>query len=158
TAMSRFIDTMERSGAWLWQHTAAGLALILIVLALLIGYQLGAPPKRAEETAGAPALTAGGEPQMYTCSMHPSVRLPDPDAKCPICCMDLIPVRETAGGDGADARRVSIDPAAARIETAQVGRFFPTAEVRLYGKVTYDETAVARLTAWFPGRIDRLFV
>ncbi|HED53190.1 MAG TPA: DUF3347 domain-containing protein, partial [Phycisphaerales bacterium] len=37
-------------------------------------------------------------------------------------------------------------------------RFFPTAEVRLYGRVTYDETSVARITAYFPGRIDRLFV
>jgi Cu(I)/Ag(I) efflux system membrane fusion protein len=39
-----------------------------------------------------------------------------------------------------------------------VARFFPTAEARLYGKVTYDETSVARLTAYFPGRIERLFV
>ncbi|MDB6019458.1 MAG: Efflux transporter, family, subunit [Pedosphaera sp.] len=28
----------------------------------------------------------------YTCSMHPSVRSQDPNAKCPICSMDLTPV------------------------------------------------------------------
>ena len=30
--------------------------------------------------------------------------------------------------------------------------------MRLYGKVTYDQTRVARITAYFPGRLDRLFV
>ncbi len=96
---------------------------------------------------------------MYTCSMHPSVRLPDPDAKCPICFMDLIPVTED-GGEGSELRVTMSESAAtlSKIETAPVGRFFPTAEVRLYGKVTYDETSVARLTAYFPGRIERLFV
>src|ERR1051326_4998696 len=28
----------------------------------------------------------------YTCTMHPSVKSPDPKAKCPICGMDLTPV------------------------------------------------------------------
>lgn len=37
-------------------------------------------------------------------------------------------------------------------------RYYPTASVRLYGKVTYDQTTVARLTAYFPARIERLFV
>jgi Cu(I)/Ag(I) efflux system membrane fusion protein len=45
-----------------------------------------------------------------------------------------------------------------QIETAKVGRFFPMADVRLFGKLTYDETSVARITAYFPGRIERLFV
>ena len=28
----------------------------------------------------------------YTCTMHPSVHLHDPDANCPICSMSLVPV------------------------------------------------------------------
>ena len=38
---------------------------------------------------------AGTDPDVdyYTCTMHPSVRLHDPKAKCPICSMDLVPVR-----------------------------------------------------------------
>jgi Cu(I)/Ag(I) efflux system membrane fusion protein len=93
---------------------------------------------------------------MYTCSMHPSVRLPDPDAKCPICFMDLIPVADD-GGEGNETRLVLSAAAvkSSQIETAKVGRFFPMADVRLF---TYDETSVARITAYFPGRIERLFV
>jgi Cu(I)/Ag(I) efflux system membrane fusion protein len=158
--MSRFLDTMERSGAWLWRHTAAAMALVLIVLALVIGYWFGTPAPDADPEEPAATATADAKPQEYMCAMHPSQRSTDPNAKCPICHMDLVPVPDMAG-DGVGGRRISISPAAAalsRVETAKVGRFFPTTEVRLYGKVTYDETAVARLTAWFPGRIDRLFV
>ena len=32
----------------------------------------------------------------YTCPMHPSVKLKDPKAKCPICGMDLVPVKKKA--------------------------------------------------------------
>lgn len=30
----------------------------------------------------------------YTCAMHPSVKSQDPKAKCPICSMDLVPVKK----------------------------------------------------------------
>jgi membrane fusion protein, copper/silver efflux system len=35
---------------------------------------------------------AASEIDYYTCTMHPSVRSQDPDGKCPICGMDLVPV------------------------------------------------------------------
>jgi membrane fusion protein, copper/silver efflux system len=38
---------------------------------------------------------AAGKPEnvdYYTCTMHPSVKSQDPNAKCPICGMDLVPV------------------------------------------------------------------
>ena len=162
--MSNFLHRSRSTLGWLWNHTAAGIAVMAILAALIIGYQIGKP---APEPVGEVADTGHehgeaetGEPQMYTCSMHPSVRLPDPDAKCPICFMDLIPVADDDGGEGSELRVTmsATSEAMSRIETAPVGRFFPTAEIRLYGKVTYDETSVARLTAYFPGRIERLFV
>lgn len=161
--MINFLKRSRSVLGWLWKRTAAGIAVVAIVAALVIGYQIGTPaPEPASEVAESGhdhGEAESGEPQMYTCSMHPTVRLPDPDAKCPICFMDLIPVTED-GGEGSELRVTMSESAAAmsRIETAPVGRFFPTAEVRLYGKVTYDETSVARLTAYFPGRIERLFV
>lgn len=33
----------------------------------------------------------------YTCTMHPSVKAQDPKAKCPICSMDLVPVKKKTG-------------------------------------------------------------
>ena len=161
--MSNFLKRSQTVLGWLWKHTAAGIAVVAIVVALVIGYQIGKPaPEPASEVVESGHdhdEAESGEPQLFTCSMHPSVRLPDPDAKCPICFMDLIPVTED-GGEGSELRVTMSESAAAmsRIETAPVGRFFPTAEVRLYGKVTYDETSVARLTAYFPSRIERLFV
>ncbi len=146
---------------WIWQRISAAVALVLIVGALILGYHIGTPapePELADATQS--EGDADASPQMYTCSMHPAVRLPDPDAKCPICFMDLIPVEEDAGGEGSAMRMTLSEDAKvmSRIETAKVGRFFPSAQVRLYGNLVYDETSVARLTAYFPGRIDRLFV
>src|SRR6266478_9489260 len=34
----------------------------------------------------------------YTCTMHPSVKSQDPNGKCPICSMDLVPVKKKAAG------------------------------------------------------------
>ncbi|MGV6814480.1 MAG: efflux RND transporter periplasmic adaptor subunit [Phycisphaerales bacterium] len=146
----------------LWNHLSAVVALVLIVGALMIGYSIGRPGAKMVKATDAPESEpeAGSTPQMYTCSMHPSVRLSDPDSKCPICHMDLIPVVES-GDDGANPLQLTLSESAkimSKIETTKVGRFFPTAETRLYGKLVYDETSVARLTAYFPGRIDRLFV
>jgi len=160
--MSRFANTSRSAIVWLWKHTAAGVAVALIMTALVVGYRFG-----NYKSEPAPEIVAAehghdghtGVTKMYTCSMHPAVRLPDPEAKCPICFMDLIPV---AGDTGeGDEMRVTMSESAvtlSQIETAPVGQFFPMAEIRLYGKVTYDETSVARLTAYFPGRIERLFV
>ena len=47
--------------------------------------------------------SAGQDPNVdyYTCTMHPSVHLHDPKAKCPICSMDLVPVlKKGADADG----------------------------------------------------------
>ncbi|MFG0257736.1 MAG: efflux RND transporter periplasmic adaptor subunit [Phycisphaerales bacterium JB043] len=157
--MSRANQRARGVLAWVWKHTSAGVAIVLITVALVIGYRLGrAIPKPEPQIALTDGDARVGEQPMYTCSMHPSVRLPDPNAKCPICFMDLIPVAGHSG-ESSELRVVMSESAVAmsRIETAPVARFFPVAETRLYGKVTYDETSVARLTAYFPGRIERLF-
>src|SRR5579862_1642168 len=40
----------------------------------------------------------------YTCTMHPSVKSQDPDGKCPICSMNLVPVKKkSAGGTNSTA-------------------------------------------------------
>ena len=40
------------------------------------------------------AATKPPDVDYYTCTMHPSVKSQDPNAKCPICSMDLVPVKK----------------------------------------------------------------
>ncbi|MHC4329381.1 MAG: efflux RND transporter periplasmic adaptor subunit, partial [Planctomycetota bacterium] len=97
------------------------------------------------------------EPQMWTCSMHPTVRLPKKDL-CPICNMDLIPA--STGEDSGVMRQLTVSENARKlmdIVTAPVERKFVSAVVRMIGKVDYDETKLAYIAAWFPGRLDRLY-
>ncbi len=45
----------------------------------------------------------------------------------------------------------------AEIEVTVVERKYVTAEIRMVGKVSFDETRLAYITAWVSGRIDRLY-
>lgn len=97
-------------------------------------------------------------PQIWTCSMHPQVQLPEP-GDCPICGMDLIPVAQT--GDEAGERQISFSEEAvklAEIQTARVERKFVEHRIRMVGKVEVDETRLGYITAYVGGRLDRLYV
>jgi len=140
-----------------------------IALAFAVGYLVRwgcAPAQHPAEAPSAPAKGvsaaeehAHAEPTVWTCSMHPQIRRSKPGL-CPICGMKLIPV-ETGAAEVGAAPRLTVSEEAARlmdVETAPVERRFVTAEVRMVGKVDYDETRLAYITAWVPGRLDRLFV
>jgi len=136
-----------------------GLTLIVIV-AFQVGYAVkgfrgSSPPDTGHDDASA---ASEGEQQWWTCSMHPQIRQPK-QGKCPICFMDLIPASSAEAAIG--ERQISFSTAAVKlmeIETTPVERKFVEAEIRMVGKVDYDETRVKNITAWVPGRIDRLFV
>lgn len=102
---------------------------------------------------------SGEAATMWTCSMHPQIILPKPGL-CPKCQMPLIPLKRRSSGD--DGPRVLTMSRAAKalaeIQSTQVERKYVTAEVRMVGKVKYDERRVNTISAWIPGRIDRLFV
>lgn len=95
----------------------------------------------------------------WTCSMHPQI-ITDKPGNCPICEMKLVPVSVSPVSD-LHAAELTISERAARlmeIETSLVERKFVTARIRLVGKIDFDETLVKNITAWVPGRIDRLYV
>ena len=129
--------------------------LLTILIALIAGIILrgyfaptAPPPPPAEQAA----------PEVWTCSMHPQIQLPKP-GKCPICFMDLILLDSQDEGGG--EREIRVSPYAAKLmelETSVVERRFAEAEIRMVGKVDYDETRISTISAWVPGRIDRLFV
>jgi Cu(I)/Ag(I) efflux system membrane fusion protein len=143
------------------------LGLVAVVAASIgLGYLVrgpGAATLLTGETEERPAARAGQETvEFWTCSMHPQVRQEEPGL-CPICGMELVPV--VAGprgerGPGALRRFATSEEAAALmdIRTAPVEARFVPVRTRLVGKVTYDETLVRHVTAWVPGRLDRLYV
>ncbi|QQL45742.1 efflux RND transporter periplasmic adaptor subunit [Sulfuriroseicoccus oceanibius] len=100
----------------------------------------------------------GAVAEVWTCSMHPSVRS-DKFGACPICGMDLIKLDPNAEDLG--PRRVSFSDEAVALGqfvTAPVVRKLAEVEVRLAGRVELDETQVRTMTARFPARLDRLFL
>ena len=149
----------DGSKTWrdLWLVSNWASAVVLVAAALVVGGVLGWSLAPARLTT-APA----GEPVIWTCSMHPEVRRTQP-GMCPKCNMPLERLRKrpAAFDDSAAPERIALDPAAVAlidVRTAPVRRQFVTAEVRLDGEVDFDETRLAHITAWVPGRLDRLFV
>jgi Cu(I)/Ag(I) efflux system membrane fusion protein len=98
------------------------------------------------------------EHQIWTCSMHPQIRMDKP-GKCPICGMDLIPLQQLTTASVADA--VKMTPEAmklAEVETTVVGQQNASKEVSLYGKVQADERRIKTQAAHVPGRIEELMI
>ena len=140
---------------------------VLIVLAafgsgflLRAGCAPSAPPFENVKAGHEAAETRERKQEWWTCAMHPEVRLPKPGL-CPKCLMKLIPLRVSPEQAMTGMREfITSDEAKALmdIETATVERKFVTADIRMVGKVEYDETRLAYITAWVPGRLDRLYV
>ncbi len=134
---------------------------IIIVLAFVAGFLLRGGPEPAyehgsrEEASGQQARV-----QEWTCSMHPQIRQPKA-GQCPICGMDLIPVTEELPGDELGPGQIRVSEASkalAGIQVAPVERKHLPVEVRMVGKIDYDETRRRYIAAWVAGRLDRLFV
>ena len=98
------------------------------------------------------------ETQVWTCSMHPNVQLPE-SGQCPICFMDLIPLESESGS--LQPNQLSMSESAmklASIETIPAAYGIAKMEIHLSGKVEYDESRIRNITAWVPGRLERMFV
>ena len=147
--MSRFSSLLERvSGRWT--------TVVVVVIAFGLGILLGGGDETPTTESGAAGRS---KVKWYTCAMHPQIKLQDPKAPCPICGMELIPVMEDSGGVG--PRQLSMSEGArvlAEVRTTPVERRMVVKEVRLVGKVDYDETRMRTITAWVSGRLDRLYV
>jgi len=146
-------DFLKRYRTKLWLAQAAGFVLLGVVVASWFGGGDSGEPKVSTTSA---TESAQSKPSIWTCSMHPQIRRDGPGS-CPICGMDLVPVRESADG----VRTVSISPEIKKLMNVQVSpvrRQYVTADVRMVGKIEYDETRLAHITAWVPGRLERMFV
>ena len=127
----------------------------LLILAFVVGFAFrGLFVKSAGDVQS--QTDAGDKKIVWTCSMHPQIRQDEP-GQCPLCGMDLIPAEIGDIGE----RVIEFTEGAKKlmqIEVSPVERKFAQAEIRMVGKIAYDETRVKNITAWTPGRIDRLYV
>lgn len=132
---------------------------VVILVAFCLGYMMRGGGGEGRDAGHVHADTEDSATS-WTCSMHPQIQLPKP-GKCPICLMDLIPVETGAVDAEASPRRLVMTPAArklAEVQTVAVERRVAQADVRMVGKVDYDETRMVHLSAWVAGRLDRLYV
>lgn len=149
---------------------AASVVMVLLLVCFLIGSGRLSTPDQVMTNAGSAANELSGpksaqaaapKQQIWTCSMHPQIRLPSP-GKCPICYMDLIPLETDADDESSSsAPRFTMSETAkalAEVETSIVRRQKAKVLVRMLGMVTEDETRVAALTSRVEGRLDKIYV
>jgi membrane fusion protein, copper/silver efflux system len=134
-----------------------GLTVLLVLVAFTVGIRVGG----GGQTDASHEHGETSAQSVWTCSMHPQIRMEEPGL-CPLCGMDLVPAgKEENGGHAGDAPRVTLSARAralAQVRTQPVVRTEPRTEVRLLGRVDYDETRLHMITPWTAGRIDKLHV
>ena len=140
----------------------------IIAVAIIAGLFFGwlffhGPGRKAEpgKTGEVSAVKQVEKKTIWTCSMHPQIRMDHP-GKCPICGMDLIPLGELTVTDTAvSPGEIQMTEAAVKIadvQTIVVQKAYPDKEVYLLGKIKPDERNIAELTARYGGRIEKLYI
>jgi membrane fusion protein, copper/silver efflux system len=130
--------------------------------------------RNAKPTPGSTAAVSTAAalgPVVYTCPMHPQIRQAKPGT-CPICQMDLVPVKAPAPSEhahgGADAQGSPAQPGDLSLTAEQVklagvqtvvaveGQVSST--IRAVGTVAVDDTRVREITTKVSGFVEKLYV
>ncbi len=133
---------------------------LLILVGFFLGWIVFHSPERTVETLAHDHASETGKPQIWTCSMHPQIKLDHP-GKCPICGMELIPLVQSGGASDSDTLAIHFTKEAAalaNVSTTIVTSQAPVKEVRLFGKVQVDERLQQSQVAHIGGRIEKLLV
>ena len=135
------------------------IATATLLIGLLAGWLIFSGSKTNLDDKHEHVKTEINGETIWTCSMHPQIRQSEP-GKCPICGMDLIPLKDDQNEE-LDPNAISMSPTAmqlANVSTAIVGKTNPVKQVRLNGKVQADERLVYSQSSHIPGRIEKLLV
>lgn len=132
---------------------------LFVIAGILLGWLFFYQSKPSEKSA-VPEVHEHSEAEktIWTCSMHPQIRMDKP-GDCPICGMDLIPLKNSNAE--IDEQAIEMSESAiklADIQTSVVSRGSANKDVLLYGKVQIDERMKQSQTAHVPGRIDQLMI
>jgi len=136
--------------------------IITVVLTLVVGMWLGSLFFGGDSSGGEGVENSSEEKKdiIWTCSMHPQIRQPEP-GNCPICGMTLIPLDNEVQEDGADPNELRMSSTAmklANVQTSIVTSGSKVKKIRLNGKVQPDERYVFSQTSHISGRIEKLLV
>ena len=96
-----------------------------------------------------------GDVSYYTCSMHPQIRVDKP-GKCPICYMDLIPVKN----NDSETDEISLSEQQIKlgnITTQTIEESKNRKEESYTGMLTYNQNNIKTISARTMGRIEKLF-
>jgi len=152
-------------------NTAIAIIVILAVLAgagyLTRGRWLHYLHK-GEAGPGALGGDAAKAKECYVCPMHTQIVREKP-GDCPICGMSL--VKKTVGAEGGKTAektgdmdrlgKISLDPRQrmlANVATSMVMPMELSQDVNTVGLVKYNEATIKKVSAWFPGRVEKLYV
>ena len=129
---------------------------LLVLAGLLLGLVLFHRPH--EEKTNQEQTTDENIKTIWTCAMHPQIRMDHP-GQCPICGMDLIPLIQNTAPVNPDAVVMTEEGIKlAEVQTSIVSRQKPVKKIQLYGKIQADERLIQTQPAHVPGRIEKLFV
>ena len=138
--------------------------LVMIAITLVIGISFGSlffgSSTEENHEGHNHSQTENVEQTIWTCSMHPQIKQ-DKEGDCPICGMDLIPLKTNENIEEADPNEIQMTQSAmklAEVQTFIVEKGAAEKSVHLLGKVKPDERNIALLTARFGGRIEKLYV
>lgn len=150
----------ERSGHW--SVLTKFLVVVFVAAAFAAGYYTAGPSgdkSAATTSADSGSAEAPKKAEVWTCSMHPQIKLPE-FGKCPICFMDLIPLEKDESDEGGPVRYSMSERAKilAQIRTTEVKRERAATQIRMVGMVFEDETRIAAITSRVPGRLDAIHV
>lgn len=132
--------------------------IAILMAGILVGWLIFG--NAHSEQSKAPAeQTEVHEHQQWTCSMHPQIVRDEP-GDCPICGMELIPLKKDKTGLTADQFRLTKDAAAlADVQTSIVQSSGSNSNnLELSGKIVEDETLNKALVSHYSGRIEKLYL
>lgn len=156
---------MKRSNHIFWIAPAAAILLLLTGIVVGSQFRTGPPEAHAESDpahpqessrSGLAAADADGDGIVYQSGMHPWI-VEDEPGQCPICGMDLVPVRVNDLADGS----IRIDPVTLQnigVRTAPVHVEQLRSSVRTTGRFEANEQQIAVVSPKISGWIERLHV
>ena len=133
----------------------------ILILGIILGNVFSGGSSETTHAEGEHEFVQDPVTQLWTCSMHPQIRMEEP-GNCPICGMELIPlVEEDSSSENIADNEIVMNEEAyqlANIQTTIVEKANASKEIRLLGRVKPDERRLYSQVSHIPGRIERLYV